>query len=1193
MKKLLVMLACMMLITGLIAQVTFSYSLNKPVIKNGTWGLNVSLDGARSYGEPGAPDLPWFGVKLLLPEGNEASSISIERKNPIRYELEGKLQAIQPQYPLSQKEIAAVMEPNPEIYTSSDAYPQNLHNGLNTQFLSGHPILFTAVSPFEYYPVKNELIFYQSLDIRIDYTPSPRAIEALSLLKKDPFIQKRLSQSVDNPVPSYQSLRESGVEYLMIVDAEKMNNWQPLVDYYEGMGMTVMRKSMGEIVSENTGRDTQEKLRNYIIGMYQANPLRYVLLAGDTDVIPHRGFYVNMGSNSQVDDDIPADMYYSCLDGNWNTDNDSYWGEVLEADLVPEYAIGRICYNSDLEIANQINKIVSYQMAPVENEIKSSLFVGEWLWEGPTWGGDYMDEMIGGSSANGYTTVGVPQSWNINTLYDRTYGSADSWGAAQVRPLLSQGANLVNHLGHSGTTYNMRLSNNQATSNAITNDGSSHNFSLYFTQGCYAGSFDNRETQAGQYTSDSITEKFTALPTSAAGMISHSRYGWGVQGSTNGASQYFHREYIDAIFGENIHEYGYTLVDSKIDNIPYIQNSPVMYWVTYETNLFGCPALRIWTDTPQHITVNLPTQWLVGVNNYSVITDAPSAHLLLKKEGQVYFEGYGDASGIIQIDLLSGLLPGTYQIYIDAPNYYPYSANVYVTASQMPYVVCSDYSYLGTHGDIFHTGDEINIGFSLKNVGMVDQAASGYVELLSNSPNIQILNGTVDFDAIAAGDSLYIADAFQIRIIGSFTDQAQANLTFKSNFDGYQAESFSRINLAAPLLNLESYTLHYPGSQIMPNSTVSLSLNLQNNGSGTAFSPMIILFPNSPELYTDIFDLSLSPIFAGESLQIPNALDIHILDSAVDGQDLSLGYMISAENGNVIEGSFIIHIGMQQYTFEQDMQNWTSVQLNNAFVNQWHRSNNANNTPNGFYSMKFGGQGNVQYSGSSYGALISPAVEIAPNSRLLFYHKMDAEKHSTNQAYAWDGGLVQMSVNGGTWQQISPVGGYPYKIYNNPASPFAANTYVYSGQFNWTQAVFELGPVSGTVQFCFVFGSDAYVHGEGWYIDDILIESEPVATSDLVNTPQRLSLGQNYPNPFNPSTSISFQLPSAQRASLEIYNMKGQRVKLLADQEFGAGSHTVSWNATDDRNQSLSSGMYFYRLSTPSGTLTRKMVLMK
>jgi hypothetical protein len=107
---------------------------------------------------------------------------------------------------------------------------------------------------------------------------------------------------------------------------------------------------VADIIASSTGNDTQAKIRNFIIGFYASNPLRYVLLGGDTDVIPHRGFYVNLGTGSESDADIPADMYYSCLDGNWNYDNDNYWGEMPEADLAPEIAIGRICYNDDTEL---------------------------------------------------------------------------------------------------------------------------------------------------------------------------------------------------------------------------------------------------------------------------------------------------------------------------------------------------------------------------------------------------------------------------------------------------------------------------------------------------------------------------------------------------------------------------------------------------------------------------------------------------------------------------------------------------------------------------------------------------------------------------------------------------------------------------------------------------------------------------
>ncbi|HOR30553.1 MAG TPA: C25 family cysteine peptidase, partial [Candidatus Syntrophosphaera thermopropionivorans] len=64
---------------------------------------------------------------------------------------------------------------------------------------------------------------------------------------------------------------------------------------------------------------------------------------------------------------------------------------------------------------------------------------------------------------------------------------------------------------------------NQVTPTTITNNGVNHNFSIIFTQGCYAGAFDNRETDVGSYTVDSITEKFTSMSTAAVAMIAHSR----------------------------------------------------------------------------------------------------------------------------------------------------------------------------------------------------------------------------------------------------------------------------------------------------------------------------------------------------------------------------------------------------------------------------------------------------------------------------------------------------------------------------------------------------------------------------------------------------------------------------------------------------------------------------------------------
>ncbi|MCK4607208.1 MAG: S8 family serine peptidase [candidate division Zixibacteria bacterium] len=88
-------------------------------------------------------------------------------------------------------------------------------------------------------------------------------------------------------------------------------------------------------------------------------------------------------------------------------------------------------------------------------------------------------------------------------------------------------------------------------------------------------------------------------------------------------------------------------------------------------------------------------------------------------------------------------------------------------------------------------------------------------------------------------------------------------------------------------------------------------------------------------------------------------------------------------------------------------------------------------------------------------------------------------------------------------------------------------------------------------------------------------------------------LHQNYPNPFNPTTTISFHLCRSDFVSLAVYNTLGQKVRDLPGGRLAAGSHTVRWDATDNAGNRVSSGVYFYRLSSGGVSHSRKMVLLK
>jgi hypothetical protein len=95
------------------------------------------------------------------------------------------------------------------------------------------------------------------------------------------------------------------------------------------------------------------------------------------------------------------------------------------------------------------------------------------------------------------------------------------------------------------------------------------------------------------------------------------------------------------------------------------------------------------------------------------------------------------------------------------------------------------------------------------------------------------------------------------------------------------------------------------------------------------------------------------------------------------------------------------------------------------------------------------------------------------------------------------------------------------------------------------------------------------------------------------NLPRQFGLAQNYPNPFNPSTSIDFSLPVASRATVDVYNVVGEKVTTLLDRFLPAGRYSVSWDGANANGKPASSGMYFYRLKAGEFTDTKKMMLVK
>ncbi len=104
-------------------------------------------------------------------------------------------------------------------------------------------------------------------------------------------------------------------------------------------------------------------------------------------------------------------------------------------------------------------------------------------------------------------------------------------------------------------------------------------------------------------------------------------------------------------------------------------------------------------------------------------------------------------------------------------------------------------------------------------------------------------------------------------------------------------------------------------------------------------------------------------------------------------------------------------------------------------------------------------------------------------------------------------------------------------------------------------------------------------------------------TTDVITRngviPASYSLGQNYPNPFNPTTNFVVSLPQATHLRVEVFNLLGQKVTTLANEERPAGSYTITWKGTTQDGRPVTSGVYFVRMETPKFNSVRKLMLMK
>uniref|UniRef100_A0A832I5P0 PA domain-containing protein n=1 Tax=Eiseniibacteriota bacterium TaxID=2212470 RepID=A0A832I5P0_UNCEI len=243
--------------------------------------------------------------------------------------------------------------------------------------------------------------------------------------------------------------------------------------------------------------------------------------------------------------------------------------------------------------------------------------------------------------------------------------------------------------------------------------------------------------------------------------------------------------------------------------------------------------------------------------------------------------------------------------------------------------------------------------------------------------------------------------------------------------------------------------------------------------------------------------------------------------------------------------------------------------------------------------------------------LMSPPLDVAPAGDFTFTFQHAYSFELSDQAY--DGGVIEISADGGaTWTDIgaSATPGYTGTMFAGSGNPLGGRA-AYVG----TSAGYPaLGPVSvnlgtayagQTVLVRFRIGADVAVGGPGWIIDDLsftnlvnqpflalVAEPEvcaPVAVGD--DAPRELSLALAGGHPVTGAARFRFALPAAQRVRIAVYDVSGRRVAVLADGEYAAGTHDVSWSASV-AGRGRTAGVYFVRMTAGATSLGRRVVVL-
>jgi len=534
-----------------------------------------------------------------------------------------------------------------------------------------------------------------------------------------------------------------------------------------------------------------------------------------------------------------------------------------------------------------------------------------------------------------------------------------------------------------------------------------------------------------------------------------------------------------------------------------------------------------------------------------------------------------------------------------------------VTAASGPFVILASWlvdddtsgSSNGNDDGDADSGEHLEIRVRLSNEG-IDAAYNVVATISTTDPYVIVQDGVENFGTIPPSVQLWSPDDFDVTIAGDCPDGHLLHLDLLITCDEPDSwEAAIDLTVEAPELTIAYVivddTAGGTGNGIPdPVESFNYHVVLRNDGSEDATDVSVELTSAVGIVQVLQGTAGATLIGPGEEIELTPVFGLAVSPYSPEPEIFDLDLALTADWSYATAFVQELEVGGFWDDVEAGEGNWTHAIGTPGFADEWHRSSQRGHTPGGGWAWKHGDTGTGDYANLSDGCLASEPVPLATTTRLSFWHWMEAETSSAHPDHCYDGGCIEIAIDGGAWEPLTPEGGYPYLIREGGTpGPFPAETPVYSGSHDWVAALFTLEAVTGTTaQFRFRFGSDGADTREGWYIDDVRVSGTSGGAADAPEeSSQPLSLTpmllQNRPNPFRPGTMIAFELPQPQPVRLAIFDAGGRLLRTLAAGPHEAGTHRISWNGRSDCGELQPSGIYYYRLETARGEFTRSMTL--